>query len=115
MKKKIFYEEFLLQHKSQISYNNTMAKEFTCRVGQSLDDPDFSWVIKGLGSYVSITRVERVSEEEMDQSLPEGEGEFIVYHTGPNEAINVVHGEGFIFPSSASSLEDSPKPRPWKL
>jgi len=90
-----------------------MAKEFVTRVGQDLDNPDFSWVIYGLGPYVSITRIKKVSEDDMDGPLPEGEGEYLVYFTGPNDATSVVPGEGFIFPDSTNSLDDSPKPRPW--
>jgi len=91
-----------------------MAKEFVLRVGQVLDDLDFSRVIEGFGLYVSITRVITVSEDEIGESLPEGEAEYLVYYTGPDDAISVVPGEGFIFPDSTGSLDDSPKPRPWK-
>ena len=92
-----------------------MAKEFSCRVGQSSDDQDFSWVIRGLGFYVRITRIESVTEEELEGPLDEGEGEFLVFHTGPDEATSCVPGEGFIFPDSELSDDGSPVPRPWKL
>jgi len=90
-----------------------MAKEFVVCVGQEEDNENFDWVVRGMGKYVHIIRVEKVSLEEMDEPPKAGEGEFLVYHTGPHTAIDSVPCKGFIFPDSPLSDEGEPVPRPW--
>lgn len=90
-----------------------MAKEFVIRVGQQSDNQNFDWVIRGMGKYTHILRVEEVLAEEFDEPIPMGESEYLVFHTGPNEALYSVPGEGFVYPDSPVSDDENPIPRPW--
>ena len=90
-----------------------MAKEFVVRVGQTCEDANFDWVVRGMGKYVHILRVEEVHHDEFNEPIPVGESEYLVYHTGPHEAVLSVPGQGFIYPDSPLSSEGEPIPRPW--
>ena len=90
-----------------------MAKEFIVRVGQPSNETNFNWVVKGMGKHVYVIRVEEVSHDEFDEPIPVGESEFLVYHTGPHDAVGSVPGEGFIYPDSPLSDDGEPIPRPW--
>ena len=92
-----------------------MAKEFVVRVGQPSEEENFDWVVRGMGKYVFVLRVEEVPHDEFDQPIPVGESEYLVYHTGPHEAVGSVPGEGFIYPNSPLSDDGEPIPEPWNL
>jgi len=96
-----------------------MAKEFCTCVGQRTDDRNFSWVIRGLGEDVVVLRVESVPTEEIGDRSPvsagEEEWEYNIYHTGPDDALYAVPGEGFIFPDSPQNKDGKPIPQPWEL
>ena len=73
-----------------------MSKEFFCSTiahnGKD-GDGDHTWILRGLGSMPRITRVEQgVDREVMDNSEPITR----VYHTGPDWALCVVAGMGFV-------------------
>ena len=95
-----------------------MAKEFCTYVAQRKDNRNFSWVIRGLGEQVVVTRVEATEKDEQDdefsKELAEDEWEYGIYHTGPDEALYAVPGEGFVFPDSPQNEDGEPIPRPWE-
>ncbi len=96
-----------------------MAKEFCTCVAQRKDDRNFSWVIRGLGDYVTVIRVESVPAEEMaadDSTALDGdEWEYNIYHTGPEDGLYAVPGKGFVFADSPRNKDGDPIPRPWEL
>ena len=91
-----------------------MAKEFVVRVAQISGDENFDWVVRGMGRYVSVIRVVEVKPEEIEGPMPGGEWEYLVYHTGPEEALYSIPGEGFVYPNSSLPNDENPPARPWE-
>jgi hypothetical protein len=80
-------------------------KSFFCKVGQSADDSDFSWVIKTLGSAVSITKVEACASGCASCDYDDGTDDacFTVFHSGPAAALYVTRG-GFVYEEDGDAI-----------
>jgi len=98
---------------SELNEGETLGdiKIFRCRTALSPgQDPNV--VLEGLGRLPMVTRIEPCPpgtfEVMSEQEKRQGFKVYDVFHTGPNGAVGVIHGEGFIFDGSGHGI-------PWDL